>query len=86
MTTNWLDLLKELIEGGFIGQALIGTLVWGIIAYLLLTNAAIDQRLYDAGFVVIGYLFHMAQTAANSRSNAHVNRLLDDCNERETPE
>lgn len=62
-----LDFLKELIEGGFIGQALIGMLIWGLIGFLIVQKAAVDERLYDAGFIVIGYLFHVGQVAASIR-------------------
>lgn len=80
-TSSVLDFLRELIEGGFIGQAVIGTAIWGVIVYLIVVRAQVDNRLYDAGFIVIGYLFHMAQTAAASRAKAIVARLQQDCPE-----
>jgi hypothetical protein len=76
---NVISLLKELIEGGFIGQAVIGTLVWGLITFLIVQRASVDNRLYDAGFIVIGYLFHMAQTAAATRAARAANKVADDC-------
>lgn len=74
-----IDLLKDLIEGGFIGQAIIGTLVWGLITYLIVQRAAVDNRLYDAGFIVIGYLFHMTQTAVATRLRSVTKRKNDEC-------
>lgn len=61
-------MIAELIEGGFIGQAIIGALIWGGIIVLLVTHNPVDDRLYDAGYVVLGYFFHVAQTAVISRN------------------
>ena len=45
-------MLTELIEGGFVGQAIIATLVWGGIVIALVRGNPVDDRLYDAGYVV----------------------------------
>lgn len=74
-----IDVLRELIEGGFIGQAIIGSLIWGLIAFLIVMKASVDNRLYDAGFIVIGYLFHMAQTAATTHAKAKALKASRDC-------
>lgn len=79
MSIDILEFVKSLIAGGFIGQAVIGTLVWGLIAYLIVQKAPVDNRLYDAGFIVIGYLFHMAQTAVQTRAAHLANVVADDC-------
>ena len=74
-----LDILKELIEGGFIGQIVIGTLVWGLITLLIVNQTPVDARLYDAGFIVLGYLFHVGQVAALTRSKVKSDRIAKDC-------
>lgn len=71
---SWLDILKDLIQGGFIGQAIIGTLVWGLITFLIVQKTPVDNRLYDAGFIVLGYLFHMAQVAAQTHAVQRVKK------------
>lgn len=81
MWDKLLSFLQSLIEGGFIGQAIIGTLVWGLITYLIVQQAPVDNRLYDAGFIVIGYLFHMAQTAATTHQAVKATRRIADCPE-----
>lgn len=79
MGTQLLAFLKELIEGGFLGQAVVGTFVWVLIGYLIVTKTPIENRLWDAGLIIIGYLFHMAQTAVASKAKATVAKL-EDCN------
>lgn len=69
-TTGILALIKDLIEGGFIGQAVLGTLVWGAIAYLSITHTQVDDRLWSAGLVILGYFFHMVQAASASKAKA----------------
>ena len=68
-------MLTELIEGGFVGQAIIATLVWGGIVIALVRGNPVDDRLYDAGYVVLGYFFHMATVAVSTRNAAEVRRV-----------
>lgn len=79
MLDNVISFLKELIEGGFIGQAVIGSLIWGLIAFLIVSKASVDNRLYDAGFIVIGYLFHVAQTAVATRAAVKARKYAEQC-------
>lgn len=76
-----LDFLRSLITGGFLGQAVIGTLVWGLIAFLILQKTPVDNRLYDAGFIVLGYLFHVAQVAVTTRKAVKAERYARECEE-----
>lgn len=61
-----LDFLKSIIEGGFVGQAVIATIVWAVIGTLLVRQQPIDDRVFDAGFIILGYFFHVAQMAAST--------------------
>lgn len=63
------DILKELIEGGFIGQAFLGSLVWGVIAFLLLTQKPVPDKLFDAGLIILGAFFNSVQAAATRARN-----------------
>lgn len=74
-----IDVLKELIEGGFIGQAIIASLVWGAIVVLLVMKNPVDDRLYDAGYIILGFFFHVAVTAAQTRRIVHARRVVEEC-------
>ena len=54
----------ELVEGGYIGQAILGTLIGGAILWQVVHSQPIDQFLQSALAVLLGFYFHMGLTAA----------------------
>ena len=80
MSETLLEFLKSIIEGGFLGQAIIATLVWGAVVALLLQRAQVDDRLYDAAFIILGYCFHVAQAAVLSKSRSNIQRWAKESN------
>lgn len=74
-----LDFLKSMIEGGFLGQAILATIVWGAIAALLLMHSPVDDRVYDAGFIILGYFFHVAQAASSAHHLSSARLRAEDC-------
>ena len=55
-----LSKLAELIEGGFLAQTLLVTMVWGVICFSALEQRPIPDALLDAGFVIVGFYFRSA--------------------------
>lgn len=74
-----LAFLQSIIEGGFVGQAIIATIIWGTISLLLLRQTPVDDRLYDGAFIVLGYFFHVAQVAATTHSAVQASKRKDEC-------
>lgn len=52
-----LKLLKSLIEGGYIGQAIIASIIWGVIGVLYLQGRVVPDTLLIAGSTVLGWYF-----------------------------
>lgn len=71
------NMLKDLIEGGFLGQAILATLVWGGIVITLIRNNPVDDRLFDAGYVILGYFFHVATAVQTTRTIARTRRAAE---------
>lgn len=49
--------VKSLIEGGYIGQAIIASVVWGVIGYLYATGKPVPDSLLIAGSTILGWYF-----------------------------
>lgn len=62
--------LKGLIEGGYIGQAIIASIIWGVIGYLYVTSKPVPETLLIAGSTVLGWYFRSeAQRQADKVAN-----------------
>ena len=81
MLTDILKFLEDIITGGFLGQAILATIIWGAIAVLLTHQVAIDDRVYDAGFIILGYFFHVVTAARASAKITTARRRADNCEE-----
>lgn len=49
--------LKALIEGGYIGQAIIASIIWGVVGYLYIEGRPVPDALLIAGSTVLGWYF-----------------------------
>lgn len=49
--------IVTLLREGIIGQALIGTIVWGAIIYQITNNQPVSDALLTAGSIILGYYF-----------------------------
>lgn len=49
--------IKSLIEGGYIGQAIIASIIWGVIGVLAIKGMPIPDSLLIAGSTVLGWYF-----------------------------
>ena len=65
-----LELLRELIEGGFIGQAIIATIVTIIVAYLAITGKAVPEFLAASWGLIVGWFFRSQAQAVADRKAA----------------
>lgn len=59
--------MKDLIEGGFVGQILLILLVWVPVGVLSIQHEPIPEPLIDAGLVIIGFYFHVIMQGAMNR-------------------
>lgn len=59
------NILIELVEGGFIGQAILATLIGGAILWQVIHNQPLDDFLKQSLAILLGYYFHMGVTAAS---------------------
>lgn len=62
------QLIRELVEGGYVGQLVLLTLIWGGIIILAVQGRDVPTWLIVSGSTVLGWFFRSsAQTIANTR-------------------
>ena len=49
--------LVDLIEGGYVGQAILATLIWVAILWLVVHGMDVPQWLLTAGTAILGFFF-----------------------------
>lgn len=49
--------MVTLLREGIIGQALIGTIVWGAIIFQITNGQPVSDALLTAGSIILGYYF-----------------------------
>lgn len=61
--------LTDLIEGGFVGQAVIATMVTGVIVYAVIADKTVPQFIVAAWGMIVGWYFRsQAQMIADRRA------------------
>lgn len=66
--------IKSLIEGGYIGQAIIASIIWGVIGYLYISGKAVPDSLLIAGSTVLGWYFRSEAQRQADKVTARIAR------------
>lgn len=66
--------IKALIEGGYIGQAIIASIIWGVIGYLYVSGKPVPDSLLIAGSTVLGWYFRSEAQRQSDKVRAIIGR------------